>query len=183
MKKQTLMIAVLTLSLIVITAPLFAQGKGIGIGVGNKTQVGAGANTHVKTDTSADVKTEKKSGVSETHGKTHEQTTVASKIEAKPQLAAKVTALLPAGMTLADAAKGFRNQGQFIAALHVSQNLNIPFDQLKAKMTGSDSMSLGAAIHALRPDLKEDQTKTEVKRAETQTKATTSTTTTTNTKS
>ena len=31
----------------------------------------------------------------------------------------------------ANGASGFKSQGQFIAALHVSHNLNIPFDQLK----------------------------------------------------
>ena len=39
----------------------------------------------------------------------------------------------------------------FIAALHVSQNLKIPFTQLKAEMTGNDHDSLGQAIHALQP--------------------------------
>src|SRR5439155_26462097 len=39
-------------------------------------------------------------------------------------------------LTLQAASAGFKNQGQFIAALHVSHNLNIPFDQLKAKLTG-----------------------------------------------
>jgi hypothetical protein len=50
--------------------------------------------------------------------------------------------------TLARAAIEFRNEGQFIAALHISPNLNIPFDQLKAKMTGDPSMSPGKAIDA-----------------------------------
>ena len=39
-------------------------------------------------------------------------------------------------MTLDQASKGFKNQGQFIAALHVSRNLNIPFADLKTAMTG-----------------------------------------------
>jgi len=39
-------------------------------------------------------------------------------------------------MTLNEASKGFKNQGQFIAALHVSQNLGIPFADLKTAMTG-----------------------------------------------
>jgi hypothetical protein len=40
-------------------------------------------------------------------------------------------------MTLDRASAGFKNQGQFIAALHVSQNLNIPFSDLKAVMLGT----------------------------------------------
>jgi hypothetical protein len=47
--------------------------------------------------------------------------------------------LLPAGFTVATASAGFRNQGEFIAALHVSRNLGIPFDQLKAELTEKTS--------------------------------------------
>jgi hypothetical protein len=93
-------------------------------------------------------------------------------------------------MTLNAASEGFRNQGQFLAALHVSKNLNIPFKDLKAAMLGtpptpaptlpgsvapgstptgstttptgstttgstttSTPMSLGQAIHKLRPSV------------------------------
>jgi hypothetical protein len=76
---------------------------------------------------------------------------IATKIASHPQLAAKLTPMLPKGMTLQTAAAGFKNQGQFIAALHVSQNLNIPFAQLKSAMTGTHHESLGQAIHELRP--------------------------------
>ena len=37
-------------------------------------------------------------------------------------------------MTLNKASLGFKNQGQFIAAVHVSQNLGIPFTELKSHM-------------------------------------------------
>jgi hypothetical protein len=74
-----------------------------------------------------------------------------AKIAANPALVTRLQPLLPSGMTLATAATGFKNQGQFIAALHVSRNLNIPFAQLKAEMTGTDHDSLGQAIHQLQP--------------------------------
>jgi len=83
--------------------------------------------------------------------KTTTTSPIAAKIASHPQLAAKVTALLPKGVTLDEASTGFKNQGQFIAALHVSKNLNIPFADLKAEMTGKDHDSLGQAIHQLRP--------------------------------
>jgi hypothetical protein len=54
-------------------------------------------------------------------------------------------------MTVETAAAGFKNQGQFIAALHVSRNLGIPFVDLKAAMTGPAHDSLGQAIQSLRP--------------------------------
>src|SRR5258708_40291115 len=47
------------------------------------------------------------------------------------QLSSKLGALLPAGTNLQTAASGFRNLGQFVAAVHVSHNLGVPFDQLK----------------------------------------------------
>jgi hypothetical protein len=61
--------------------------------------------------------------------------------------------LLPAGTNVQTAAEGFKNQGQFVAGVHVSHNLNIPFDELKARVTGPKAESLGKAIEQLRPDL------------------------------
>src|SRR5712691_6002550 len=62
----------------------------------------------------------------------HTPVPVPDQIAANPALVTRLQPLLPSGMTLASAAAGFKNQGQFIAALHVSQNLNIPFAKLKA---------------------------------------------------
>jgi hypothetical protein len=53
--------------------------------------------------------------------------------------------------TLQAAAKGFRNLGQFIAALHAATDQKISFDQLKADMTGPGHDSLGQAIQDLKP--------------------------------
>jgi hypothetical protein len=39
-----------------------------------------------------------------------------------------------------------------IAARHVSENLGIEFDKLKALMTGDNPKSLGQAIQELRPE-------------------------------
>jgi hypothetical protein len=105
------------------------------------------------------------------HGRTTTTTTtatnpIAAKISQHPQLANRVARMLPAGMTLAAASRGFRNQGQFIAALHVSQNLHIPFADLRRAMTGPNAMSLGQAIHTLRPSTDSDGA---VRRANTQT--------------
>jgi hypothetical protein len=90
-------------------------------------------------------------------------------ISDRPQLAANLQKLLPAGTKLDVASDGFKNLGQFVAAVHVSQNLGVSFDQLKAKMV-TDDLSLGDSIHALKPNLNEDQIKTEVKKAEEQAK-------------
>jgi len=90
-------------------------------------------------------------------------TTVGQRIATHPELASRLKPLLPPGMTFETAASGFKNQGQFVAALHVSHNLNIPFAQLKAEMTGKDHDSLGRAIQELRPSA---DVKAEVRRAE-----------------
>jgi hypothetical protein len=72
---------------------------------------------------------------------------------------------------LQQAAEGFKNEGQFVAALHVSRNLNIPFDQLRARVTGPDKVSVGQAIQEMRPELDRDEVRREVQRAEKQSKA------------
>ena len=102
---------------------------------------------------------------------------IVAHIDHNPELNARIVKLLPTGMDLTTAAMGFKNQGQFIAALHVSKNLNIPFDQLKAKMTGADPVSLGKAIQQLRPTMPEKEIEIEKEKAEQQAKATQKTTT------
>lgn len=73
-----------------------------------------------------------------------------------PRLAERVGGLLPPGTDLEQAAAGFRNLGQFIAAAHVAHNLGLPFEQVKAKMVG-EGLSLGETIRALRPDVDADR--------------------------
>jgi phage regulator Rha-like protein len=72
------------------------------------------------------------------------------RISANAALLAKITPLLN-GMSLADAAKGFRNEQQFIAALHAAKDLGVSFTDLKAEMTGSEHDNLAQAIHDLKP--------------------------------
>lgn len=76
---------------------------------------------------------------------------IAENIARNPQQQARLQAMLPSGMTMEQAAAGFRNQGQFIAALEASKNQNIAFVDLKAKMTGANPLSLGQAVQELRP--------------------------------
>jgi len=71
-------------------------------------------------------------------------------LQQNTRLADNVAKLLPAGTDLQAAASGFKNLGEFVAAAHVSNNLGIPFADLKTKMMAGDS--LGDAIHALRPE-------------------------------
>jgi hypothetical protein len=96
---------------------------------------------------------------------------VASELDRNPQLSSLLKPLLPARTNVTDAAAGFKKQNHFIAALHASRNLGIPFHELKTRMTGDDRMSLKDAVHELRPAMEKDELKFEVKRAEKQAKA------------
>lgn len=87
---------------------------------------------------------------------------VQQKLERNTNLARKLDGRLPSGMNVIDAAAGFRNLGQFVAAVNVSNNLGIPFSQLKSRMV-DDGLSLGQAIQDLRPSA---DYRTEVQRAE-----------------
>jgi hypothetical protein len=71
-----------------------------------------------------------------------------------------------------DAFNGFNSHGQFFAALHVSRNLGIPFRDLKAQMMSDENMSLGKAIHELRPDMPEAAVQEAVVKSEQQAKET-----------
>ena len=64
-------------------------------------------------------------------------------------LSDNVAKLFPAGTDLQAAASGFKNLGDFVSAAHVSNNLGIPFADLKTRLLAGDS--LGAAIQALKP--------------------------------
>jgi hypothetical protein len=72
---------------------------------------------------------------------------------------ARLLAMLPPGTDLQLAAQGFKNRGQFIAAVNASNNHGIPFADLKARMTGialdptvpaTTPMSLGQAIQSFK---------------------------------
>jgi len=103
------------------------------------------------------------------------------------QLATKLGGLLPAGTDLQTAASGFKNLGQFVAAVHVSHNLDIPFDQLKCTELAtkqactitngtttqtltvpSKGSSLGQAIQTLKPSMSASESKSAAKQAQKQ---------------
>jgi hypothetical protein len=95
---------------------------------------------------------------------------VANAFDRNPYLSSILKPLLPPRMTVTDAAMGFRNQRQFIAALHLYKNLIIPFDQIKTRVTGDHRMSLGDSLRDIRPSLTKNLAKAEVNKAEEQAK-------------
>lgn len=76
-------------------------------------------------------------------------TPVQQKLQRNTNLASKLESRLPAGTDLMTASEGFRNLGQFVAAVNVSNNLGIEFSKLKTAMV-DDGMSLGQAIQSRR---------------------------------
>ena len=75
---------------------------------------------------------------------------IAARISTHPSLEERIKPILQkTGMTLDQASRGFKSQGQFITALHVSKNLDIPFKDLRTQVV-TDNRSLGGSIQALK---------------------------------
>ncbi|NUQ27821.1 MAG: hypothetical protein HOQ35_04820 [Acidobacteriaceae bacterium] len=83
------------------------------------------------------------------------------------KLSSNLDKLLPQGMTAQQACSGFKNLGECVAAIHVAHNLDIPFADLKNKVAGTGSESLGKAIQSLKPGVDANG---ELKRAKRQAK-------------
>ncbi len=115
-----------------------------------------------KAETKAARKTGTVATTTTTPGTEITPTTPTTRPVKNPKLEARLQGMLPPDVTVQDAMAGFKNWGQFVAAVHVSNNLNIPFADLKAKMTGitpgptpgttvqGTTMSLGQAIQSLK---------------------------------
>src|SRR5688572_25371506 len=106
----------------------------------------------VKPTSTKTTKTSKtsKTTTTTTVGSTTTLSPVQLKLQKNTNLASKLQSRLPAGTSLTLAAAGFRNLGQFVAAVNVSNNLGIPFAELKTRMV-DQGMSLGQAIQDARP--------------------------------
>jgi hypothetical protein len=173
---QFRVIAAVAITGMVATVPVAAQGKS-GTRAGATTTTahgrpstgpGSATTAHGKSSTTTQGKssttTHGKSGTE--HGKpstttattttttTNTTTTTATpnalstKLSSNLNQLARITAMLPAGMTLEAATAGFRNQGQFIAALNASKNQGVAFADLQKAMT-VDGLSLGQAVRQL----------------------------------
>lgn len=146
----------ITLSFVLLGIPLYAQhghgGGGATNGMGHSMD--HPANSNANSHDSA-------------KGSGGKESSVSDRLQDNTKLSSKLQGLLPPGTNLQQAAQGFKNLGQFVAAVHVSHNLGIPFDQLKAKMIGPPKESLGEAIHALKPAA---SSKEETKKADKQAK-------------
>lgn len=78
-------------------------------------------------------------------------TKVQQKLQQNTKLADKLETRLPPGTDLMEAADGFKNLGQFVAAVNVSNNLGISFDSLKTNMV-DEGYSLGQSIQRVKAE-------------------------------
>ena len=114
-------------------------------------------------------------------------TKVQEKLQKNTKLAERLEGRLPKGADLMEAADGFKNLGQFVAAVNVSSNLRIDFEKLKTAMV-DDGRSLGQAIQHVKTDVENptlvaQRAESEAQTLIQQTEKTTATTTTTSTTS
>jgi hypothetical protein len=157
-----------------MTIDLHAQRGGGAAGHGRPVTAGTQAQGHGRPDNPGAQGQAHRPDTDQpaTHGKDagarHEagttgRPTVSDQLARNTNLASRLQTLFPAGTDLSKESAGFRNLGQFVAAAHVSHNLDIPWADLKAKMTGDHRVSLGKAIQDLKP---QTDAKTEANKAE-----------------
>jgi hypothetical protein len=77
-------------------------------------------------------------------------TSVQKELQRNLVLADGVRNRLPSGTDLNAAAAGFRRLELFVATVHASNNVEIPFSELKRRIV-NDGMTLGQAIQDVRP--------------------------------
>ena len=114
-------------------------------------------------------------------------TRVQERLQKNTKLAERLEGRLPKGADLMEAADGFKNLGQFVAAVNVSSNLGLDFEKLKIAMV-DDGRSLGQAIQYVKTDVENptlvaQRAESEALTLIQQTEKTTATTTTTSTTS
>ena len=164
MKPANLFVTALAVALSLGLAPAFAQRGGGGRGAA--PGIGPGAGPGIDQGRGRGPDSPSRNGG---NGQIPSQTSRAPEqlLAQNTKLSGSLAKLLPAGTNPEAAAQGFKNLGQFVAAVHVSHNLDIPFSDLKSKMMSGDS--LGQAIRDLKPGV---NVKEEAKKANQQAKET-----------
>ena len=146
-----------------MAADVHAQrGGGAAAGHGRPATAGIQAQGHGRPDNpGAQGQTHRPTTPGETAGRTEHQPdadktkgpagstgrpTVSDQLTRNTNLLSRLQTLFPKDADLSKEADGFRNLGQFVAAAHVSHNLDIPWTDLKAKDDRRPPESLGKAI-------------------------------------
>lgn len=159
--KRSILIAIAVATLVWFAGtPALAQGRGHG---GGPPSTAGAAGPHGDSAMHGDTGNGKSASVSSMESSKTPGTLLAQ----NKNLASKLSALLTKQNITLDqalAAPSFKNLGQFVSAVHVSNNLHIPFMTLKTEILKDGS--LGKAIKTLRPDV---DSKAEMKTAQKQT--------------
>lgn len=167
MKRTLAVIAIPAVAVWIAAMPAAAQGHGSGHGAGAAGGSMNGAHDHDTGNSGNSASSSSSASGPRTPGEL---------LMGNKNLATKLSGLLPAGTDLQQATAGFKNLGQFVAAVHVSHNLGISFASLKCTELAtaqacpgmtvpSKGSSLGHAIHALKPDMSSTETKSAAKQA------------------
>ncbi len=169
MKRVSLVLTAIAVFVSLSGIPLLAQHGRAGGGMGGGMDMGRGPGS--EPGPTGDHGQPGINGTSTIHGSqagmngsTLSRKSPTDLLSQNTKLSSNLQSLLPAGTNLQDAASGFKNLGQFVAAVHVSHNLGIPFDQLKTTML-SNGDNLGKAIHTLNPNITTRESKSEAKKA------------------
>ena len=169
MKKFLTFVFALTIVFYLSNVSTFAQVRGNG----NGPAVSGGHGPDTDHGTSDHGKSTDHANTTHTQTKSTSETKLIDRINTDTKFRDRLTALLPMGstMTLVQAADGFKNEGQFIAFLHVSKNLGLTLDQWTKMRTGmTTGQSLGKALHDADPKLSQVQITAEVQKGEKQAK-------------
>jgi len=163
--KRSILIATFTAAVLWFAgAPAFAQGGHPGGHPGGPPSVAGGAGSHGASGSHDAIGSGKSESVSSMEGSKAPGTLLTQNTKLAGKLSALLAKQSPPITDLQAASSGFKNLGQFVSAVHVSNNLHIPFTTLKTEIMKDGS--LGKAIKALRPDA---DSKAETKTAKKQT--------------
>ena len=154
---------------------LFAQGRGAGAGGGRvgapviptRPEPALNRPSPSDTDRGKSSTNDRNVNVTSDARKAHGSQDPSVQLANNSGLSTQMAKFFPQGTDLGAQASGFKNLGQFVAAVHLSRNLEVPFDQLRTKVV-TDGDSLNDAIHELKPELTETAVKNETKKAEDQ---------------
>src|SRR5687768_10563330 len=140
MMKLVTMAVVSIFALSTASVSVYAQGRGNGQAKKTTVQATKPAAKAQARAVKAEARAAKTTAKAETRA-AKTQTGVAPTTETRtaarnPNQEARLIAMLPPGTNIQDAAMGFKNRGQFMAAVNASANHQISFFELKARMTG-----------------------------------------------
>lgn len=125
------------------------MGAGAGMGAGMGGGAGMGAGNYGRPSNAGPGMSRGSISGSNLGSQSPDKALSNSKLDSSLTNALGKSGITVPGGNLQTACQGFRNLGSCVAALHVSKNLGLSFDQLHSLMSGPNRESLGKAIQGL----------------------------------